>query len=41
MIFKKVNYNGTDIEDIYKLALIGADFATEKNENGINFLQNC
>lgn len=35
MNFKKVNYNGTDIEDIYKLALIGAEFATEKNENGI------
>ncbi len=38
MNFKKVNYNGTDIEDIYKLALIGADFSTEKNENGITLV---
>ncbi len=35
MNLKEVIYKGTDIEDIYKLALIGADFATEKDENGI------
>lgn len=32
---KRIDYKGTDITEIYKLALIGADFATEKNENGI------
>lgn len=38
MILKKVNYKGTDIEEIYKLALIGAEFATEKNENGVTLV---
>lgn len=38
MNYKKINYNGTDIEEIYKLALIGADFATGKNENGITVI---
>ena len=38
MNLKEVNYNGTDIEEIYKLALIGADFATEKNENGVTLV---
>ena len=32
---KRIDYKGTDITEIYKLALIGADFVTEKNENGI------
>ncbi len=32
---KRIDYKGTDIAEIYKLALIGAEFATEKNENGI------
>ncbi|MBO5007400.1 MAG: hypothetical protein J6D26_01025 [Clostridia bacterium] len=31
----RVNYKGIDITEIYKLALIGAEFVTEKNENGI------
>ena len=38
MNLKEVIYKGTDIEDIYKLALIGADFATEKDENGITLV---
>ena len=38
MNLKEVNYKGTDIEEIYKLALIGADFATEKNENGVTLV---
>ena len=32
---KEINYKGTKIEDIYKAALIGADFICEQNENGI------
>lgn len=32
---KRIDYKGIDITEIYKLALIGADFVTEKNENGI------
>ncbi len=32
---KRIDYKGTDITEIYKLALIGAEFVTEKNENGI------
>lgn len=32
---KRIDYKGTDITEIYKLALIGAEFITEKNENGI------
>ena len=31
----EINYKGRGISDIYTLALIGADFATEKNENGV------
>ncbi|MBQ6886245.1 MAG: hypothetical protein IJN54_01870 [Lachnospiraceae bacterium] len=31
----EINYKGTDLEEIYKLALVGADFVTEKNENGV------
>lgn len=31
----EINYKGTKIEDIYALALIGADFCVEKNDNGI------
>lgn len=31
----KINYNGTELENIYKLALIGANFVTEKSENGV------
>lgn len=38
MNFKEIDYKGTDIEDIYKLALIGAEFVTEKNENGITLV---
>ena len=38
MNLKEVIYNGTEIEDIYKLALIGADFATEKDEDGITLV---
>ncbi len=34
----KINYKGTDVTEIYKLALIGADFATEKNESGITVI---
>ena len=30
----RINYKGTNIEDIYKMALIGAEFATEQTENG-------
>lgn len=32
---KEINYKGTKIEDIYALALIGADFCVEKNDGGI------
>ena len=32
---KEINYKGMDITEIYKLALIGADFATDKNDKGI------
>lgn len=35
---KGITYNGTDIVDIYKLALIGADFATDKNDKGITII---
>lgn len=35
---KRIYYRGTDITEIYKLALIGAEFATEKNENGITLV---
>lgn len=31
---KFINYKGIDIEDIYKLALIGAGFVTAQTENG-------
>lgn len=31
----EINYKGTDLEEIYKLALVGADFVTQKNENGV------
>ena len=32
---KEINYKGTKIEDIYALALIGADFSVDKNDNGM------
>lgn len=35
---KKINYKGTDITELYKLALIGANFAAEKNESGITII---
>lgn len=35
---KKINYKGTDITELYKLALIGANFSTEKNENGVTVI---
>lgn len=35
---KRIEYKGTDITEIYKLALIGAEFTTEKNENGITLI---
>ncbi len=35
---KRIYYKGTDITEIYKLALIGAEFATEKDENGITLV---
>ncbi len=35
---KRIDYRGTDITEIYKLALIGAEFVTEKNENGITLV---
>lgn len=31
----KINYKGNTLERLYELALIGADFCTEKNDNGI------
>ena len=35
---KEINYRGMDVEEIYKLALIGADFITEKNDNGVTVI---
>lgn len=35
---KRIDYKGTDITEIYKLALIGAEFVTEKNKNGITLV---
>lgn len=35
---KEIDYKGKNIEEIYKLALIGADFITEKNDNGVTVI---
>ncbi len=32
----KINYQGTTLEQLYNLALIGADFCTEKNNCGVS-----
>ena len=34
----KITYRGTDIRELYKLSLIGAENCTEKNEDGITVI---